>query len=166
MKIAVFSDTHDNFELIHTAIGRIKELNAELLIHCGDVCAPVTLGEIAEKWGKELHYCFGNVDGDRFLMHKLNADNPRIHHHGEELGFLEVGGRKIAFQHYPKIAHALAVSSEYDAVFYGHDHKKHAEYKGETLLANPGNLCNIKHPPSFGIYETEDNSIEHFDLEV
>ncbi len=165
MKIAIFSDTHDHWDNIKQACRLANEAGAELMIHCGDICAPITLGELRDNWQKEIHYCFGNVDGDRFLMIKNWGSDPLIHHYGEVLGELEKGGRRIAFQHYPQVARPLAESGRYDAVFYGHDHYRHQEQIGDTLLANPGNLCGIKAPPSFAVYETEDNTLRHLALE-
>lgn len=165
MKIAIFSDTHDNWHYTKIACQRAREAECEVLIHCGDICAPVTLGYLKEQWGRPLHYCFGNVDGDRFLMLKNFVDDPLIYHHGEVKGEVELGGRVIAFQHYPEIARALATSGRYDAVFYGHDHQKHQEKVAATLLANPGNLCGIKAPPSFGIYQTERGDFSHVDIQ-
>ncbi|MGM0482499.1 MAG: metallophosphoesterase family protein [Patescibacteria group bacterium] len=165
MKLAIFSDTHDSFENISKAIKLSKEEGAgEMLIHCGDICAPVTLAHIIEEWPGEIHYCFGNVDGDHLSTFKVHKDNPSVHGHGESLGSLNAEGKSIAFQHYPELARRLAESGAYDAVFYGHTHLKHNEYIGKTLLANPGNVCGIKHPPSFAIYDTESNTLEHIDL--
>jgi hypothetical protein len=164
MKIAIFSDTHDNLENIKRALEIVKEDEIDILIHCGDICAPYTLLFLGENFKGEIHYCFGNVDGDRFLMLQETKDNPKIHHHGQVLGELEINKRKIAFQHYPQIARVLAKTQKYDAVFYGHDHKKHQEKIKKTLLVNPGNLCNIKYPPSFAIYHLKSNKIEFINL--
>lgn len=164
MKVAVFSDTHDNFQLIEKAIEKAKKEKAEVLIHCGDVCSPAALFHISDLWEGDIHYSFGNVDGDKFTMLQKGKEDPSIHFYSEDLGSLELGGKRIAFQHYPEISLRLAESGAYDAVFYGHDHKRYQEYIGETLLANPGNLCGIKHPPSFGIYNTETNKIKHIDM--
>ncbi len=170
MKIAIVSDTHDDFPRINAAIARARELVTEpVLIHCGDVCAPVTLGYIAEQWDGDVHYCLGNVDGDPFVMFQKHGDNPRIYHHGRVAGELDIGGRRIAFQHYPKLGHALACTGDYDAVFYGHNHKQQQETithrSGETLLCNPGNLCNILHEPGFAVYDTGRNTVELFDID-
>ncbi len=169
MKIAIFSDTHDDFPRIDTAIALAKErVTDRIMIHCGDVCAPVTLGYIAEQWSGEVHYCLGNVDGAPFVMRDRFGEDSHIHHHGQVAGELNIGGRSIAFQHYPKLARALAHTGDYDAVFYGHNHKQWQEtvrhHNGDTLLCNPGNLCNILHEAGFGVYDTESNSVELLQL--
>jgi len=164
MKIAIFSDTHDNWQRIKEACQLAKQNGAKLLIHCGDICAPITLDYLAKLWSNDIHYVLGNVDGDPFLMLKNNLKNKKIHHHGAVLGELQIDKRYIAFQHYPELAQGLASSGKYDAVFYGHTHIKNQSIVGKTLLVNPGNLCDIKNPPSFAIYETKTNTIEFINL--
>ena len=45
MKIAVFSDTHDNIWKLERALGLMK--NADVLIHCGDLCSPFVMKRLA-----------------------------------------------------------------------------------------------------------------------
>lgn len=165
MKVVILSDTHDSFANIDRAIEMAKGKGFEgHLIHCGDISAPVTLKHIMDSWNGDIHYCFGNVDGDKTSILKAHGGCSVVHSYGEVLGSLDIDGRSIAFQHFPEVAIRLAEGGAYDAVFYGHTHLKHREYIGDTLLANPGNLCAIKHPPSFAIYDTESNTLEHIDL--
>ena len=165
MKVVIFSDTHDCLVNMDRAVELVKERASEgHLIHCGDMCAPLTLKHLMDIWSGDIHYCFGNVDGDRVSTLKVHEGRPDVYSHGATLGSLDIGGRSIAFQHFPEVALRLAESGAYDAVFYGHTHLKHSEYIGDTLLANPGNICGIKHPPSFAIYDTDSNSLEHIDI--
>lgn len=168
MKIAIISDTHDNWPYIDKVCEYFKNQNINTLLHCGDVCAPITLIHLAEEFPGEIHWVLGNVDGDPYLMVTKTADAKNLNHYGAVVGELELDGKKIALQHYPKLARGLAFTGDYTAVFYGHDHTQHKEYievQGKRiLLANPGNLCDIKNPASFGIYETKENSIEIISL--
>ena len=166
MKVAVISDTHDNWPNLKKTCSYFKKKEINILIHCGDLCAPATLRKcLAVEFEGQIHIIKGNVDGDQYLNYKraMEFDNISLYH--EEIGEFEIDGRKIAIQHYPKLARGLACTGDYNAVFYGHDHIKHQEKISETLLANPGNLCDIKAPASFGIYDTKDNKIEIIDLE-
>jgi putative phosphoesterase len=67
MIIAVFSDSHDNMWNLNKALEMAAEKQAELLIHCGDYCAPFVLIDLARFRG-EVHGIFGNVDGDKYLI--------------------------------------------------------------------------------------------------
>ncbi len=164
MKVAIFSDTHDSVGNIDRAIAlAIKEGAGQCLLHCGDICTPETLAYISGLWRGEAHYCLGNMDSGNFTP-KENTLKNGVHLHGEEASEVKIGGRSVVFQHYPDVALKLADSGLYDAVFYGHTHRRHSEYIGRTLLANPGNICGVIESPSFAVYETEDNSLKHFDI--
>lgn len=161
MKLAIISDTHDNWPNIDKVLAYLKEHKVEAVIHCGDVCAPITMVRIAEGFSGPIHLCIGNVDGDPFRMlqkvHDGKAKNVTIY---EEIGEFELGGKKFAINHYPDIATKLAKSGEYDVVCYGHNHKPWEEKVGKTHLVNPGNVANMIFAPSFALYDTETDHLQ------
>ncbi|MFA6552912.1 MAG: metallophosphoesterase [Patescibacteria group bacterium] len=160
MKIGIMSDSHDNQPNIEKALAYLTEQKIATIIHCGDVCAPATLAFMAEHYHGQIHMCFGNVDGDRYNMTRMSfEDFKNVKIHGE-IGELVVGGKKIAFVHYPYMAKGLAAEGKYDMVFYGHDHKPWEEMIGETRIVNPGNLANIFYAPTFAIFDTETGKLE------
>lgn len=169
MRVGILSDTHDHWPNIDQVAAYLRSKNIQTLAHCGDVCAPLSLVHLTEVFPGEIHYVLGNVDGDPFLMVERTRDLERVHHHGKELGQLKIGNLRIALQHYPKLARGLAMTGEYDAVFYGHNHIQCLEYLPvagkEVLLANPGTLSRMDRNPSFGIYDSNQNSIELLALE-
>ena len=159
MKIAIFSDSHDNMPNIEKAIEYVKFKGISKLIHCGDVCAPAVMREIANLFDNEMHLVYGNVDGDRDKMEQLAKDLPNLKIHGEQ-GEVEIDGKKIGWVHYPNIAQEMAESGKYNAVFYGHDHKAWEKKVGDCMLRNPGTLAGLFAKPTFAIYDTENNNAE------
>ena len=153
MKFAIISDSHDNLPNIYKALDYIKKQGINTIIHCGDVCAPSVMKEIAEKFDGEIHLTYGNVDGDRELMEKLAADLDNIKIHGE-VGKIELGEKKIAWNHYPEEAKDIAKKNKYDLVFYGHTHRPWEEKIGNTLVLNPGTLAGLFAKATFAIYDT------------
>jgi len=109
---------------------------------------------MADGFSGPLHCVFGNNDGDAFLLSRIarQADNVTLY---PQMGELELGGRKIAFIHYPHIANGLAASGKYDAVFSGHTHEQRVEKMGPTLWADPGEVMGRFGQPSFGLYDTD-----------
>ncbi len=163
MIMAVFSDSHDNVWNLNRALKIAGEKQAELLVHCGDYCAPFVLIELA-KFKGEVHGAFGNVDGDRFLMANFtNTKFSNITLHGD-IGELDAQGAKIAFVHSPKVAKALASTGDYEAVFYGHTHEKAIEKVGSCLVVNPGEIMGRLSPASFCLYYTEKKEAKHIDI--
>lgn len=154
MLIGIISDSHDNLANIEKSLTWLKEQGVELLIHCGDVCAPATLREIAENFSGPIHLVFGNVDGDHFRMTKLAmSDLSNVKIHGEK-GEIEADGKKIVFTHFPDFGRGLATSGNYDIVFVGHTHQPWIEKINHCLLVNPGTLAGMFSKATFAIYDT------------
>jgi len=163
MIIAVFSDSHDNIWNLSKAMKVVLKEQTELLIHCGDYCAPFMLAELAGLKG-EVHGVFGNVDGDRFLMADFTHSKFRnITLHGE-IGELDIDNSKVAFVHNPKVGKALAAIGDYCAVFYGHTHEQSIEKVGECLVVNPGEIMGRISKPSFCFFDTEKKEVKHVEL--
>ncbi|KKU81915.1 MAG: phosphodiesterase, MJ0936 family protein [Parcubacteria group bacterium GW2011_GWA2_47_8] len=169
MNIAVISDSHDAWDNIKKAVAVAQKHSCKVMLHCGDVCAPITLKYLTDQWSGELHLVFGNVDGDRWLMGERAKENPNIHIYGEALAELIFDGKRIALQHYPQLAERLAQSGQYHAVFYGHNHTAKIEEithdEGITLLANPGPISTmIGKKASIGVYDTGNNTMSLINL--
>ena len=162
MKIAIFSDTHDNIWKLDRALEKMGE--ASLLIHCGDLCSPFVVKRIGEAAGaRPVHIVWGNNEGDVRLICQVAADFPTVQLHGE-LAELEVEGIKIAVNHYPEIARSLAASGQYELVCYGHDHRAHTEVKGKCSILNPGELMGLYGRTTFAFYDTQSRGVEFVDV--
>jgi len=159
MKIAIVSDTHDNWSNLEKFLAYLNTQDIDMLIHCGDVCAPATLEIILNKFDKPVHLCLGNVDGDQEGINELSDKFKQFEFHGE-VGKLNAEGKRIAFTHLPWTAKDLAKQGEYDLIFYGHTHEPWEEKIGDTRLVNPGNLANMFYKPTFAIYDTKQDKLE------
>ena len=169
MQLAVVSDTHDNWPALDACLTAVAARGIDVLLHCGDMCAPLTLGHLLDGFGGTVHTVLGNVDGDPFLMAtRFRRDN--LHQHGAALARIDIGERAIAVHHYPELARGLAATGDYDAVFYGHDHTAHEEWltvgEREVLLANPGTLAAMGRPLTYAIYDGDSHRWEQVDLIV
>ncbi|HOA24728.1 MAG: metallophosphoesterase [Aggregatilineales bacterium] len=162
MQIAICSDIHDNIWKLETALQMMRDVEA--LIFCGDFCAPFTLTQLAEGINGPVHAVLGNNDGDPRLLLAMaqKAGNATLHGQFAEL---ELGGRRIAVNHYPEIARGLAASGQYDVVCYGHDHTLHEERVGETLLVNPGEIMGRFGRSTFMLLDTDTLTVTVHDVE-
>ncbi len=154
MKIAILSDTHDNIWKLTEILRIAQERGAQALICCGDLCSPFTLRQIGEEFAGPVHVVLGNNDGDPLTLSQVATASGHITLHGL-FGYIELGGRKIAINHYPPIALDQAYSGRYDLVCYGHDHKAHIGSVGHTLLVNPGEAMGKSSPGTLALYDTE-----------
>jgi len=156
MLVALCSDIHDNIWKLEAALPRLNQ--ADVLIFCGDFCAPFTLAQLAKGFDGPVHVVFGNNDGDQWLLTHQAQQAGNVELHGQ-FGLIEVGGLSIAFNHYPDISRALAHSGLYDVVCYGHDHTLHEERIGDTLLVNPGEIMGRFGRSTFMLLDTTDCSV-------
>jgi uncharacterized protein len=159
MKIALISDSHDHLENLKRVLDRVQSEGAEAVIHCGDFCAPFMLYEL-DRLGVPVHGVFGNVDGDRHLMTRIaltELENVELH---GEVAELELGGWRIAANHYPVLAEGLATSGRFELVGYGHTHQADRRRVGDCWLVNPGEIMGRREPIGFAMVDTEAGTVE------
>src|SRR5438105_8008836 len=76
MKIAIISDTHNNYPAVEAAIEIMRQRKITHVIHCGDICDSETVWLFQ---GLSTHFVFGNCDHDRHTLRQA------IHGIGETL---------------------------------------------------------------------------------
>lgn len=162
MKIGVISDTHDNLDNTRLVVEKLKKEKVEALIHCGDISAPFVIPILAEL-KVPVYVTLGNNEAELILMMAKINENENVKLM-RPMGEIELGGKKIAFTHYPEFGTALAFTKKYDLVCHGHTHKTRNEVIGETLVLNPGEITNLKGNPTYAIYDTETNKAEILNL--
>ena len=149
MKLAVFSDIHDNMTRFSEAAEIIKNEKIEIGICCGDVTSKETLSEIAKIF-KTLYLALGNAD------YKLSYDIkgiPKNVKAFEKIGAFELEGKKVAVVHNDRQAENITASGIYDIVFYGHTHTPWEKKAGKTIMLCPGEVAGHYGPASFCIYD-------------
>lgn len=171
MKLTVISDSHDNIPNIDKMLDFVKKENINVMLHCGDVCAPSVMKYLAENFTCEIYLVYGNVDGDIDKMKEIAKDLKNLHLLGE-VGEPQIFGLKfppkadqslagrIGMVHYPAVAKKMAVSGNYEVVFYGHNHKAWEEKVGDCQLINPGTLAGLFALATFAVYDTETKKAE------
>jgi uncharacterized protein len=163
MRIAILSDIHDNLWNLRAAIGHLQ---ADQLICCGDLCSPFVIGQLA-KFAGPVHIVFGNNDADLFRITRQASS--RVQVHGEFFEG-ELGGKRIAVNHFDNIARPIALSGQYDLVCYGHNHEFRVTRVGRTLAINPGPVMGARFPggqwtdvvPTFAVYDTAADAVEAY----
>lgn len=132
MIIGIMADTHDNMVTLKKAVDYFNARKVQHVIHAGDFTSPFTFrvlkGLLAGFTG-----IFGNNDGDRLLLQKQSDGKVYNQPH-----LLELANRKIIVMHEHHIIDALAQSSCYELVIYGHTHTPDIRTVKNTLIINPG----------------------------
>lgn len=134
MLVGIISDTHDNMPALHRAVEILTGRGVEHVLHAGDFCSPFTFRAL-KNLKCDFTGIFGNNDGERVLLQKLS--NSRIF---TQPHILELAERKIVIMHEHQVVDALADSSHFDLIVYGHTHTPDIRKQGKTLIVNPGEL--------------------------
>lgn len=164
MRIAIFSDTHDNIPNLRAAVTYCNAYAVTVIIHCGDLISPFMLPVLAEFRGV-VHLIYGNNVGDQHLIsQRCGTTYPSLTHHGI-FGAMEAGGIQFAFTHYPEMARGLASQGRFQVVCCGHNHRYGVEQLGDCLLINPGELLGAETAaPCFAILETATMEVEKVEI--
>jgi putative phosphoesterase len=157
MHVAVLSDIHDNIWNLERALSQLA--GVDMLLCCGDLCAPFSLKQLQDDFPGPVHVVLGNNDGDPLLLAQIAAQRDEVHLH-QVLAEMELNGKRVAMAHYGHVGQALAASGQYDVVFSGHTHRQQSRQLGRTLWVNPGEVMGRFGEPSFGLYETATGEVE------
>lgn len=167
MRIAIISDIHNNEVNLKKVLSYCADNKIKQIICCGDLASKETLDFLCDNFSGEIFYTFGNMDNGQLCDFEFVPEykNAKIFKNfGEE----EFENKKIAFVHFPDIAKKLCKSEKYDLVFFGHTHKpwvssvKTTADRGlkKCTMLNPGNVAGEIYPPTFAIWNTNDDKFE------
>ncbi len=166
MKVAIISDVHNNTTNLKKVLDYCAREYIEKIICCGDLASLETLDFLNDNFSGEIYFCFGNMDDSHLKNHDFEKKykNTRIFkNYGETEILLRSEAPKsyrIAFVHYPDKAKDLCETGKYDYVFYGHTHKPWTEKINNCTMLNPGNVAGEIYPPTFAVWNTENNKFE------
>ena len=165
MLIAIISDTHGNFATFKKFADWAEQNKITAIIHCGDFGYADFAKAMAELLPQaEFHMASGNMDVDSNKLKEMIAAGqmPNIIFYGQT-GQIEIDGKKIAFTHKPDDAKKLALTGQFDLVFFGHTHQPSEEKINACRLINPGNLAGEIFRSTFAVYDT---ATDHLELKI
>jgi uncharacterized protein len=140
-RIGIISDTHGERTLTRQAVEAFDRHGVSLMIHCGDIGFDI----VPLFDGRKVHFVAGNTDNTDALRESLAAGNHTLH---DQLGTLEIEGRRVAFLHGHDVGllYQTIHSGDWDMVCHGHTHAFSNSREGTTLVLNPGALARTCFP--------------------
>ncbi|MDQ3099407.1 MAG: YfcE family phosphodiesterase [bacterium] len=163
MKIAIMSDSHENWTKLTKAIDIANKENCTHLLFAGDLIAPPGI-VVLEKFNGKIHFVWGNNEGEKTgLTRKMNASQ-KITLEGD-IFESEIHGIKIFMNHYPRIVELAAKSGDFDLCIHGHSHEYREEAIGSTILINPGEIQGyLTGKVTFIIFDCETKKVKRIEL--
>jgi len=162
MKVGIVSDTHDNLDVIESAVDLFSG-RVEAVIHCGDIVAPFAATPFDAEF--DFYAVRGNNDGEWALASVVREFGVYF----KEMGELSFGGASIAVYHgtSESIVDALVSCGGYDYVLRGHTHERVHEECDGTVRINPGGIgttVDEEEPPAGVILDTNTGNVTFHDL--
>ncbi|MCA9302096.1 YfcE family phosphodiesterase [Candidatus Nomurabacteria bacterium] len=139
MKIAIMSDSHDNWPVLEKAVEKANNMECSILLFAGDLISPPGIA-ILEKFNGEVKLVWGNNEGEKMGLTRKTDASEKIELFGDTYeGELE--GLNVFMNHSPRITELVAKSGDFDLCVHGHFHDEaRIEKVGKTTLINPGGL--------------------------
>lgn len=159
MKVAIISDIHENFHNLVLFMEEVEKHEIEKIIFLGDFMNN-GIAKVLASSKIPVISIWGNNDGDKVAITKTSMKKDSNLTVGfDTYDFIKIDDKNIFITHYPLLAKPMAKSGDFDAVFYGHDHKKNIDKIKECLIVNPGEISAHKtNEASFAVYDSKTNS--------
>ena len=159
MLVAITSDIHNNEVNLKKVLNYCNDKEIQTIVCCGDVASKETLDFFCDNFLGQILLAFGNAEYDdlRELGKEKKYRNVFLF---PKIGEANLEKNPIAFVHFPDRAKELARARKYKFVFYGHTHKPWETMSGNCKLLNPGTTGGEIYPPTFAIWNTEDDKFK------
>ena len=123
MQLGIVSDTHDDTDVVTTAVDHFESENVDTVIHCGDFVAPFSATPFDAQFA--FHAVRGNNDGEWALANTVESFGT---YHGEA-ATLTLDGLSVAAYHGTSAALVDGLlAADYDLVVRGHTHERTHEH--------------------------------------
>lgn len=158
MKIAIFSDSHDDWQNLKQFLSYCDQQKINTILFCGDLANKETLEYLTANFSGQIFMVGGNAD---FFDSREVKKYPNIIYE-EKILRCEINQRKIIAVHKPtELMAALSASEEqFDFAFCGHTHRPDLKKKRQTIVANPGTLNGPVSQASFAVLDMETKKLE------
>ncbi len=187
MLTAIISDIHNNEVNLKKVLDYCAKEKIGTIICCGDIASKETLDFLNDNFSGNILITFGNAEYDDLRelaeekqkechseLDSESQDNRLRNKFGmttkykqiylfKDFGEVIIEKKNVAFVHFPEKARGLALTGKYDFVFYGHTHKPWIEKakadanQREYTLLNPGTTAGEIYPPTFAVWNTDDD---------
>lgn len=163
MDVGIVSDTHDNLDVVQTAVNHFSG-TVDAVVHCGDIVSPFSARPFDDDF--EFYAVRGNNDGEWALQGLVEEFGIYL----GEMGELVFDETHVAVYHGTSeaIVGALLDCGHYDYVLRGHTHERTHEKRNGTDHINPGGIPTSPDggdPPAAVILDTDTDEVVFHDLE-
>ena len=140
MKVAIISDSHGSLDRLEIVFKNILKANIKNVLHAGDFLVEGVADIFAKFPGLNFFIAIGNNDVNEDNLEKVsNLQNVEL----AEVITKLLDNKKISISHYDGIAESKSREKNelIDIFIHGHTHRPEFVKKGNSVMINPGALC-------------------------
>jgi hypothetical protein len=138
VRIGVVSDTHNQLGNVRRIVEILNAARVDRVVHTGDITQARTLA-LLRGLEAPLVGVFGNNDEREPLRALAREADMRLE---EPPLSLALGERRVLVVHDPHFLREEQVAG-HDVVLHGHTHRAVHEWRGDTLVFNPGECAGM-----------------------
>ena len=167
MRIGLMSDSHGKTRLLNRGIQIVLKLEAQAIVHCGDICCLEGL-RLLRRAGVPAWLVAGNMDRD--LLQRLDASSQGstvTYWHSTVEVPIENDTYLIATHgDNEELLAELIRGEQFPYVCHGHTHHARDVRQGQTRIICPGALAGPRHPhvPTVALLDTIADTVEFYDI--
>lgn len=158
MKIALLSDSHNNWQVLREAVRDASRRDCDVLFFAGDLVRPDGVDVLAGFSGP-VHMIIGNNEFEIDEIWARAEGSENVIYHGE-ICDIEREGVRIFMHHYPQEAVSKAQSGIYDLCIHGHTHTFRQQTVSGTPVVSPGAISDRGSSPVWAIFDTKTGELE------
>ena len=166
MLIGLLSDSHANTSRLENAVSLLIQQGAEIIVHCGDICAADQVSILAGR-GADAYLVAGNMDRRPAKLAK------EAHARGVNFAadFLEVplgDGRHLIALHgdNEQLMLEFVAGGQFPYICHGHTHRAAETTYGQVRVICPGALAHPRKPkhPTVAILNTDSDTVRFIEV--
>lgn len=163
MKIALLSDSHNNWNALREAVNSHAAHDCGVALFAGDLTRPKGVDVLAES-PIPVHQITGNMDRQIDAIWSRARDTDNVIFHGDECDIARDGVR-IYMQHHPEPVETKAQNDTYDLCVHGHLHEfRHETSDSGVQLINPGALTRRSSQPEWAVVDTKTQEVDRYQV--
>lgn len=159
MRFAILSDIHENYHNLYLCIEDMRTQSIDQVLFLGDFMN-AGIARMLATAGFPVFAIHGNNDGDKLAIYKESVKpDSTMHVHPRTYAEFVRDDYRLFLTHHDDLVDIAVASGRFDAVCFGHSHRKSVEMRNGCIVVNPGELSAHKYGvPTYAILDSIQNS--------
>ena len=155
VRFAILSDIHENYHNLYLCIEDMRKQEIDQVLFLGDFMN-AGIARMLATAGFPVFAIYGNNDGDKLAIYRESVKrDSTMQVHPRTYAEFSRDGYRFFLTHHDDLVETAVFSGRYDAVCFGHTHRRSVEERNGCIVVNPGELSAHKYGmPTYAILDS------------